>query len=91
MANVANVEAALEELRTASLPAPLDEWRIETGLDWSDDPAIWVWLPIGGDDMDNSEIDKLVELQDIVHKRVKTAVDDDSLVYIRFYPAPPRG
>lgn len=91
MANVANIEAALEELRTASLPAPLDEWRIETGLDWSDDPAIWVWLPTGGDDMDNSEIDKLVALQDIVHDRVKTAVDDDSLVYIRFYPAPTRG
>lgn len=90
MANMANVEAALEELRTGSLPMPLDEWRVETGLDWSDDPAIWVWLPIGGDGMDDSEIDRLVALQDIVHERVKNAVDDDSLVYIRFYPAQAR-
>lgn len=28
---MANVEAAPEELRAGSLPAPLDEWRAETG------------------------------------------------------------
>lgn len=30
LANVANIEAALEELRAGSLPTPLDEWRVET-------------------------------------------------------------
>ncbi len=84
MANIANIEAVLERLRAGPLPLPLDRWRVETGPDWSNHPAVWVWIPLEDADSADLEVDKLVELQDIVHERVKGAVDDDSLVYVRF-------
>lgn len=84
MANVENVEAALRELRTEPLPAPLDAWRIEIGADWSGDPAVRVWIPIENVDSVDLDVDMLMTMHDAVRDRVRSAVDDDSLVYVHF-------
>ena len=55
--------------------APLDEWRVETDLDRSDDPAVRVWLPTGGDDMDDSEIERRSGLQSRLAELAGTTAD----------------
>ena len=36
------------------LPTPIARWVVETGSDWTDDPAVWVWpvLEIEGVDFE---------------------------------------
>ena len=36
-------EFALHELQRESLPLRVVSWRVETGFDTVDDPAVWVW------------------------------------------------
>ena len=84
MANVETIEAALRELRTESLPAPLDAWRIEIGADWAGDPAVRVWIPIENVDSVDLDVDMLMTMHDAVRDRVRSAVDDDLLAYARF-------
>ena len=83
MANMAIIEAALQELRAEPLPMPLEAWHIESGPDWSGDPAVWVWILLRETNAPDPDIDNLFELQNIVHERVKNLVDDDSFVYVR--------
>ena len=83
MANMAIIEAALQELRAGPLPMPLEAWHIESGPDWSGDPAVWVWILLRETNAPDPDIDNLFELQNIVQERVSDLVDDDSFVYVR--------
>ena len=83
MPNMATIEAELRELRTEPLPMPLEAWHIESGPDWSGDPAVWVWILLRETNAPDPDIDNLFELQNIVHERVSDLVDDDSFVYVR--------
>ena len=80
-ATEAAVESALRRL--SALPAPVDSWLVETGHDWTDDPAVRVWAILENDDVD---IDKRDRLREIVRKTVGE-IDDESLVYVRFRAA----
>ena len=37
----AAIESALGKL--TNLPTPVSGWEVKTGLDATDDPAVWVW------------------------------------------------
>ena len=39
-------EFALHELQRESLPLRVLSWRVETGFDTTDDPAVWVWTTL---------------------------------------------
>ncbi len=53
--------------RLKGLPAPVADWRVETGEDWVGDPAVWVWPVLADEDTDFDTCD---ELQDIVRDEV---------------------
>ncbi len=84
MTNLTDIEAALDELPSDRLPFPVVEWRVEAGPDWSDDPAVWVWIVLERDDFEYDDASALLELKDVVHGRVKGLIDDDSFLYVRF-------
>ena len=83
------IEAALSELaRKSPLPTPVSSWQVETGLDSTEDPAVWVWAILQDDDV---EFDKRYQLRSIIHDLVRSIirdlvkeVDPSSFVYIRF-------
>ena len=50
VADTASIRAELEGLH--NLPTSVREWRVEEGLDATDDPAVWVWAMIEHDDVD---------------------------------------
>ena len=50
VADIARIRAELEGLH--NLPTSVREWRVEEGLDATDDPAVWVWAMIEHDDVD---------------------------------------
>ena len=66
----ANIRSALEGLQ--DLPTPVHDWHVETGLDATDDPAVWIWAVIERDDVD---ADTLARLKDMVRERVSNATD----------------
>ena len=84
MANLADIETALDELQAGPLPLPVAEWRVEAGSDWSADPAVWVWIVLEHDDFKDEDGPTLLELKYLVHSRVKGLIDDDSFLYVRF-------
>ena len=43
----AAIRSALEDL--SGLPAPIHAWQITEGLDWTDDPAVWICAVIDED------------------------------------------
>lgn len=73
------LEAALREL--PELPTPVSSWHVETGLDSTDDPAVWVWAMLKDDDV---EFAKRSRLRSIVRDLVEEKTDSSMLVYVRF-------
>ena len=75
----AAIENALAEL--VDLPTPVKEWRVETGPDVTEDPAVWAWVRLEEDDVD---FETRSRLRDLVRRRVRDETDDASWVYVRF-------
>ena len=73
------IESALGALR--ELPTPVSSWRVETGLDSADDPAVWVWAMLEDEEVDVDTGDKL---RDVVRDAVRRETDDELWVYVRF-------
>ena len=57
VADTASIRAELEGLH--NLPTPVREWRVEEGIDATDDPAVWVWAMIEDDDVDADTLRRL--------------------------------
>ena len=55
--DTAGIRAQLEGLR--NLPTPVRAWRVEEGLDATDDPAVWIWALIEQSDADADTLRKL--------------------------------
>ena len=57
VADAASIRAELEGLH--NLPTRVCEWRVEEGLDATDDPAVWVWATIEDHDADADTLRRL--------------------------------
>lgn len=73
------IEAALDEL--PDLPAWVSGWQVETGLDWADDPAVWVWALLEDEEVDFAARSRLREA---VRDRVHRAAGEAEWVYVHF-------
>lgn len=59
IADTASIRSRLEGLQ--DLPTPVESWVVEEGLDWMDNPAVWVWALL---DYDGADKDALFRLKD---------------------------
>ena len=57
VADIASIRAELEGLH--NLRTPVREWRVEEGLDATDDPAVWVWAMIEDHEVDADTLQRL--------------------------------
>ena len=75
-----SIESELGKLQ--GLPTPVASWRVEVGLDATEEPAVWVWVTPEHDDVDAKT---LADMRDIVRASVREMVGDDAdWVYVRF-------
>ena len=89
VADTASIRAELEGLH--NLPTSVREWRVEEGLDATDDPAVWVWAMIEHDDVDADTLRLLKALRNSlgrafdhgVMKRVRDATGLWAYILIR--------
>ena len=78
-----SIESELEKL--PRLPTPVTSWRVEARPDWTDEPAVWVWVTLEHDDVDAKTVAKM---RDIVRASVSEMVGDEAhWVYVRFQAA----
>lgn len=55
--DTATIQSRLERLH--DLPTPVRAWRVEEGLDATDDPAVWIWALIEESDADADTLRRL--------------------------------
>ncbi len=73
------IKSALGKL--SALPARVSGWQVETGLDWADEPAVWVWALLEDEEVESAALDRLREMvRDCVHR----AAGQAEWVYVRF-------
>lgn len=63
------IESALDALRES--PTSVSSRRVETGLDSTDDPAVWVWAMLEDEEAD---VDTGDRLRDVVRDAVRRAM-----------------
>ena len=78
IADTASIRSRLEGLQ--DLPTPVQSWVVEEGLDWMDNPAVWVWALL---DYDGADKDALFRLKDMVRQSVRDATGLWTYVLIR--------
>lgn len=65
--DTASIQAKLEELH--NLPTPVRAWRVEEGLDATDDPAVWIWALVDQSDADPDTLRQLKAMaRDVVRE-----------------------
>ena len=75
-----DIEAALRhELR--NLPTAVSGWEVETGIDWADNPAVWVWAYLTDEEVD---FETRSQLRDMVRDLVRRKTESRNWVYVRF-------
>ena len=75
----AKIQEALEAL--PGLPVEIDSWHVETGGDWADDPAVWVWGILVDPALDTAN---LFALRKTIRDAVREHAGDEISIYIRF-------
>ena len=75
----ANIESALGSLR--NLPTPVSGWEVETGVDSTDAPAVWVWVYLTEEEVDLETRDRL---RDMVRNLVRRKTESSIWTYVRF-------
>ena len=80
--DTASIQAKLEGLH--NLPTPVRAWRVEEGLDATDDPAVWIWALM---DQSEAEADTLRQpramARDVVCDVVRDGTDLWAYVLVR--------
>ena len=73
------IEQSLKNLD--DLPIPVPHWQVETGTDWAEETAIWVW-----GFLDDAKIDTATQfaLRKAIRNLIRRHAGDDVTVYIRF-------
>lgn len=75
----ADIESELAQLR--DLPTQVSGWIVETGLDASDEPAVWVWALLEEEEV---EFEIRSRLRGLVRERVRNRTGPSVWVYVRF-------
>ncbi len=75
----AGIQSVLKGLE--DLPTPVDSWEVKTGVDWADDPAVWVWAILKDDDVDFT---KRSTLRSKVRSLIRSETDGVPWVYVMF-------
>ena len=75
----AAVESALAKLK--NLPTRVTSWLVKTGLDWADDPAVWVWAMLAEEDVD---FERRSKLRGMVREQIRQEIGDGPFVYVMF-------
>ena len=78
MSDTANIRAKLEGLN--DLTIAVRAWRVEAGLDTTDDPAMWIWVLI---EPSNSDAGTLRHLKWIARDVVREATGLWAYVLVR--------
>ena len=73
------IESALDEL--SALPAKVSGWQVETGIDWADEPAVWVWALLEDEEVDLATRSRL---RDMVRDYLRQKAGAAKWVYVRF-------
>jgi hypothetical protein len=74
------IESALREVK--GLPAPVENWRVETGEDSTGNEAVWVWVTIEDKDLNWETRTKVRALvRDAVRREFGK---QEPWVYVRF-------
>ena len=73
------IESELKGLQ--GLPTPVASWQVETGLDATDDPSVWVWAMLEEEDVDSGT---RARLREITRHAVRRLAHDPPWVYVRF-------
>ena len=76
------IEHSLKSLR--DLPVAIPHWQVETGSDWTEEPAIWVW---GFLDDATIDADMQFTLRSAIRNVIRQHAGDDVTIYIRFRAA----
>lgn len=67
------------------LPVPVSDWKIKTGFDHADDPAIWILATIDDDVKDEKvRFDRRFELRSIIRNAILEGIDPEKFIYISF-------
>ena len=74
-----DIEQAL--WRLSDLPVHVDSWLVETGLDWTDDDAVWVW---GIRPDPKTDTVTRSALRTVIRSVVHEHAGNDIGIYIRF-------
>ena len=77
-ATTASILSSLGAL--SGLPTPVSSWRVEIGIDATDEPAVWVWAMLDEEEVD---LDTGKRLRDAVRRET----GDERWVYVRFRSA----
>ncbi len=76
------LQAKLEGLN--NLPTPVRAWRVEQGLDATDDPAVWIWAMIDQSEADADTLRQLKAMaRDVVRDVVRDGTDLWAYVLVR--------
>ena len=77
--SASDIEQALRGL--TNLPVHVDSWLVETGFDWTDDAAVWVWGILSDPKIDTAT---QFALRKAIRSVVRKHGGDDVGIYIRF-------
>lgn len=80
----------------AGLPRGIENWHVETGSDATGDPAIWVWISVQDEMLDQMDTAKREEIRDIVSSEIQKKLVGSygtsiPWVYVRFRGASESG
>ena len=73
----ATIESALAKLE--NLPTPVTSWLVKTGLDWADDPAVWVWALLAKEEV---AFESRSKLRAMVREQIRQEIGDGPFVYV---------
>lgn len=64
-----------------NLPTPVSSWLVETGIDSTDDPAVWVWAFL---EQHGVEFAKRTRLRSLIREAVNELTGPAYWVYVYF-------
>ncbi|MEL6772922.1 MAG: hypothetical protein AAFP18_17820 [Bacteroidota bacterium] len=78
------MDKLLEGLKAQTWPTPVAGWKVERGLDATDDEAVWVWATLENDGVAYATI---AEMREQIRSLAMEVVPSVAWAYVRFRTA----